>query len=92
MSTANTSAQLEVCVSDELVELVAERAATLVRESVEPASGWLGVEEAAEYIACPKSRLYRLVHLARIPHEHEGARLLFNRADLDEWIRHGGVS
>lgn len=92
MSAQHAHAQIAVSVPDELVELVAERAAALVRESAAPVSGWLGVEQAAEYIGCPKSRIYRLVHLERIPHEHEGARLLFNRCEMDEWIRNGGES
>lgn len=88
----NASAQLAVSIPDELVERVAEQAAAIVRGSAEPDAGWLGVEQAAEYIACPRSRIYRLVHLGRIPHEHEGSRLLFNRAELDNWIRAGGAS
>jgi excisionase family DNA binding protein len=92
MSAHNAHARLAVSVPDEFVELVAERAAALVRELAPSASGWLGVEQAAEYIGCPKSRIYRLVHLGRIPHEHEGARLLFNRGELDKWIRDGGAS
>jgi excisionase family DNA binding protein len=84
---------LKLDLPDEIVQEIACRAAAIVAsERTESAPAWLGVEQAAEYLACPRSRLYRLVHLDRIPHEHEGARLLFNREDLDAWIRAGGAS
>jgi excisionase family DNA binding protein len=92
MSAASTPAQVAVSVPDELVEHVAERAAELLREASTPCTGWLSVDEAAAHLRCPRSRIYRLVHLGRIPHEHEGSRLLFDRAALDEWIREGGAS
>jgi excisionase family DNA binding protein len=85
---------LSLDLPDELVETIAERAADLVaaREAPTAASPWLSVEQAAEYLAAPTSRLYRLVHMRRIPFEKEGARLLFNRVELDAWIREGGAS
>jgi excisionase family DNA binding protein len=84
---------MQVTIPDELLEQIAERAAAIVTaQAPEVRSAWLGVEQAAEYLAAPTSRLYRLVHMRRIPFEKEGARLLFNRAELDEWIREGGAA
>jgi excisionase family DNA binding protein len=52
---------------------------------------WLDVEEAAEHLRCSDNRVYRLVHLRRIPHHKEGRRLLFDRHELNEWVRKGGA-
>jgi excisionase family DNA binding protein len=58
-----------------------------------PASApeWLDVAGAAEYLCCSKHRIYRLVSMRRVPHHHEGARVLFNRAELEAWVRAGGA-
>jgi excisionase family DNA binding protein len=55
------------------------------------ATPWLDVQGAAEHLCCSKHRIYTLVSMRRIPHQHEGARLLFDRDELDEWIRAGGA-
>ncbi len=78
----------------DLVELVAERAAELVAArlaTVDAAEGWIGVEEAAEYLACPKSRVYALVSAGRIPYCKDGSRTLFKRSELDLWVQGGGA-
>ena len=51
---------------------------------------WLDVGDAAEHLACPRSRIYALVSARRIPHHKDGSRLLFRREELDEWVRLGG--
>ncbi len=55
------------------------------------AEPWLDVAGAAEHLACPRSRLYALVSAGRIPCEHDGSRLLFDRRELDAWVRAGGA-
>lgn len=79
-------------VPDELVEKIAERAAQLVIERVrhEP-EGYIGVQEAADFLACPTSRIYALVSSRRIPHYRDGSRLLFDRSELKEFVRNGGA-
>ncbi|HSZ06776.1 MAG TPA: helix-turn-helix domain-containing protein [Solirubrobacteraceae bacterium] len=82
---------LELTLSAEQLDVIAARAV----ERLQPApagSPWMSVEQAAAYLGCPRSRIYRLVHLRRIPHHHEGARLLFERGELDAWVRTGGAS
>jgi excisionase family DNA binding protein len=51
---------------------------------------WLGVEDAASHLHCPRSRIYALVHARRIPFHKDGSRLLFRPEELDEWVRSGG--
>lgn len=53
---------------------------------------WLSVQAAADYLACPKSRIYALVSSRRIPFCKDGSRTLFDRHELDEWVRNGGVT
>ena len=83
---------LSLAVPPELVEAVAERVAELLveRHAPEP-EPWIGVEQAADHLACPKSRLYALVSAGRIPHRKDGSRLLFRRTELDDWLEQGGA-
>ena len=82
-------AELDDATLDNLAELLAPRlAARLPAGSPTP---WLDVEQAAMHLACPKSRLYALVSARRVPHHRDGSRLLFDRAELDEWVRNGGA-
>jgi len=48
-------------------------------------------DEAAAYLACPKSRIYALLSARRIPHDRDGSRVLFDRAELREWVLRGGA-
>ena len=75
----------------ELIEKVAERAAELLAERTPADDQWLDVAEAAEYLRCPTSRIYALTSAGRIPHHHDGARLLFRKSELDDWVEQGGA-
>lgn len=75
----------------ELIERVAERAAELLNQQTQADDAWLDVGEAAEYLRCPTSRIYALTSAGKIPHHHDGSRLLFRRSELDEWVERGGA-
>ena len=76
---------------DQALEQLAERLRPFLRaEPDSERSPWLDVAGAAEYLKCPKSRLYALVSAGRVPHAKDGSRLLFRRDELDAWIRNGG--
>jgi len=75
----------------ELVELIAARAAELVEDHVAAApEPWIGVDQAAEYLACKPQRIYDLVSQDRLEHRKEGRRLLFRRAWIDEYLEREG--
>jgi excisionase family DNA binding protein len=75
-------------VPDGLVDALAERVAdALVERLPEPVQPYMTVEHAAEYLACPKSRVYELVQQRRVKHYRDGRRLLFRREDLDAVLR-----
>lgn len=84
---------LNLSIPPETVEAIARRAAELlaarVREEPDP---WVGVDEAATHLGCPRSRIYALASCkpARIPFERDGSRLVFKRSELDSWVRAGG--
>jgi excisionase family DNA binding protein len=76
-------------VPEQLVEAIAQRAAQLVQELAQP-EPWIGVQEAAEHLSCPRSRIYRAVSARAIPYVKDGSRVLFRRSELDAWVREGG--
>ena len=55
------------------------------------AGGYMNVDQAAEFLACKRDRIYALVSAGRIPHHRDGTRLLFDRAELREYVRDGGA-
>ena len=81
---------LELTLSNDQLETIARRAAEIVAEQQTEPDGYLDVDGAAEFLACKKSRLYALVSAKRIPHHRDGSRLLFDRAELREYVANGG--
>ena len=88
----HTSAIPALTVPPELVEAVAVRAAQIVAERTAAPRPWLDVQGAAEYLACPPSRIYALTSKRAIPFEKDGSRTLFRPEALDEWVRAGGAT
>lgn len=64
-------AAVRVDIGEELIEQIARRAAQLLAEHAEPAKaepdGYLDVNGAAEFLACPKSRIDSLASSAVFP-------------------------
>ena len=87
-----SGAQVSLGVGDELLDQLAERVAALLAEKhARDVSGFVDVDGAAAFLACPKSRIYALVSARRIPHHRDGSRLLFDRAELHAYVRNGGA-
>jgi excisionase family DNA binding protein len=81
-----------VSFDDEFVKELAERIAERLSSSNgDGADGFLDVDGAAAFLACPSSRIYALVSARRIPHHRDGSRLLFDRAELRDYVRRGGA-
>ena len=51
-----------------------------------PVSPWLDTHEAAEYLRMSEATLYRL-RREGLPFSRAGGRLLFNRHELDNWVK-----
>ena len=84
---------LTLDITEELIERIAERATELVAEQsdIGEDDSFLDVAAAAEFLACPRSRIYALVSARRLPHHHDGSRLLFDRRELRQYVHDGGA-
>lgn len=51
-----------------------------------PETPWMTAEEAADYLRCSKSKIYRLVSYDDIPYHKQSGQLLFHRDQLDKWM------
>jgi Protein of unknown function (DUF3631) len=71
-------------IPEELVEVIAERAAEMVVEELGNGSPWLTREAAARYLSLPVSRLEKD---KQIPCHREGRRVLYHRDELDAYLR-----
>jgi excisionase family DNA binding protein len=83
--------QMEVALTptDRFFDEVAERVSALLEERFgEKPAGWLNVAGAADHLRTTEDGIRALVKRKRIPH-HRGAagRILFDRAELDAWVR-----
>jgi hypothetical protein len=86
-------AALRLEIDAELIEQIAERAAELMgeRSGQRAEDGWLrGADRIAAYIDAPRSRVYALVSVGRIPVHHDGSALIARRSELDRWLVQGG--
>ena len=80
---------------DELVELVAERAAQRVlaelagaREAAPaPESPWLSFPEAADLLRCKRQRVDDLLSAGRLSRHKEGGRTLVLRAEVEALVQ-----
>jgi len=82
--------ELTLTLSEEQLREIAARVAETTGARGHELDGYLDVQGAAEFLACPKSRIYALVSSRRIPFEKDGSRTLFSRTALREWVRNGG--
>lgn len=94
VSNAETlNARVGVTLPPGFIDAVAVRVADLLAEHYAPGvdEGFLDVNGAAAFLACPKSRIYSLVSARRLPHHRDGSRLLFDRGELRAYVANGGA-
>lgn len=70
------------------IEAIASRVADLI--AAPESSPWLNTQGAAEYMACPISRIRKLTMTNALPSYLEGGRRLYRRSELDAFIASGG--
>lgn len=75
---------IPVPIPAETLEAIAIRAAEIVLERMTPDSPWLDRKQAAAYLAVPVSRLEKD---KRIPCHRDNGRVLYHRAELDDYFR-----
>jgi excisionase family DNA binding protein len=67
---------------------VAERVSKLVLDALPQATEWLTVAAAASYLATTEDAIRGHVKRAQIPcHRGAASRILFDRSELDAWVR-----
>jgi excisionase family DNA binding protein len=76
---------------DSLVAVIADRAAALVLEHLErhetaPASPYMTIREASEYLRCSRQRIDDLLSQKRLERLKDGSRTLIRRSDLDRYL------
>ncbi len=80
-------------ITDELLDVLAERVAARLadRTPEDTQAGFLDVPGAAQFLACPTSRIYSLVSAGRLPVHRDGSRLLFDPQELRTYVNQGGA-
>jgi len=53
---------------------------------------YMDMEEAAEYMSLPVGQLRKLVQAKKIPHLRPTRRIIFDREDIDVWMRRHPVN
>jgi len=79
----------ELDVPEELIELIAARAAQLTRQlelEENPPSPYMTVDEAAEFLRCKPKRIYDLRTSGRLTRLNEGGRALVLRAEIERLV------
>ncbi len=73
---------------DQLAEAVAPRLAALLveRDEPEPASSYLIVQEAADYLRCSRQRIDDLLSQRRLTRHKDGSRTLLSRAEIERYV------
>lgn len=90
-NTESDATHVSFAIPEALVDEIARRVTERSSNNYAGES-WITVSEAAEHMACPESRIYKLVRQKVLPHEKEGGRLLFRRSQLDSYICAGGAT
>jgi excisionase family DNA binding protein len=85
--------ELSVSLSPEALNALAVKVAELIHvpEQRPPASPYMTVAQAAEYICAKPQRIYDLVSAGRLKRYKDGSRVLVSRAELDAWLARRAV-
>ncbi|UTI63922.1 helix-turn-helix domain-containing protein [Paraconexibacter antarcticus] len=95
--TAAEGRTMNVTITDELVEEIAQRAASILTEQraqanpetdAEPVDGYLPPTRAAAYLGISRQRIYQLTSgRALCPDGRDGRTPLYTRRTLDRYVR-----
>jgi excisionase family DNA binding protein len=82
-----------VTIADDFVATLADRVSALVLDALPQATEWLTVAGAAEYLATSEDAIRGHVKRGQIPcHRGAAGRVLFDRSELDAWVRGEAVA
>jgi excisionase family DNA binding protein len=77
---------LTITLTPQQLDAIADRVAALLADRQPPDRRYLTAEQAADYIATSRERIYDLVETGKLTPRRDGRRLLFRRADLDRYL------
>jgi excisionase family DNA binding protein len=80
-----TSVPLQI--SDEFYETIARRVTSHVADTFGHSAEWLTVAQAALHLQTSQDGIRALIKRNKIPHHRAAGRILFDRAELDAWVR-----
>jgi excisionase family DNA binding protein len=83
--------RVELLLSDEVVDQIADRAAALVLERLDAviASRWMSVTEAAAYARCSVQHIYDMRSDGRLQRHGDPGHALVDRRELDAYLEGG---
>jgi excisionase family DNA binding protein len=87
MSAADTTASsspITVRLDPDQVDALAK---AIADEKSASRSPWLTTRQVADYLSLSVDAVHRLTAAKAIPHSKVAGRCLFNRADVDRWLR-----
>jgi excisionase family DNA binding protein len=74
--------------NDDFCRALAERVSKLVLDALPQATEWLTVAGAATYLATTEDAIRGQLKRGQIPcHRGAAGRILFDRSELDAWVR-----
>jgi excisionase family DNA binding protein len=80
---------VQITIPAELVEMLAEQLEERIRASGRQAR-WLTVSQAVDHLGLSSNSIRALIKRKRIPHYRVEGRILFDRGELDQWVRGEG--
>jgi excisionase family DNA binding protein len=85
---------MKIDIPDSMLEQLADLVAVRINARGTDADGspWMTAKQAAGYLGCSVSRVRTLTIIGELPHHRDGRRPLYNRDELDAYIRAGGAS
>ena len=83
--TAGATVTLPSDFVDQVAQRVIELLALQAPTAQQPES-WLTVNQAADYLACERQRIYNLTSQRRLQYAKDGSRVLFRRQWLDDYL------
>lgn len=84
--TLLTEQQLRQLIRDEIKSVISGEDSNVGGDNE---TGFITIDQAAEYLKMSKSAIYKLTMSGDIPKHKNGRRLLFTKVELAEWVKAG---
>jgi len=84
---------LRLELDDHALDALADKLAARLADRLDSNGGspWLNAQQAADYLGCSVSRVRKLTMTGELPVHRDGARTLYRRDELDQFVLSGGA-